>query len=974
MPKKTRTRSQSRARAPKDMLGNFDDPDYLKLKIEMTKADNDQKNSKMKQIFDKACEHWIVNKREADKWEQECNKLDENLNQLKMDNFGMSTKIEELESSITNILKENQQHSEENEETKTKLILAEKKIEELETVKTSMNRKLKEDAETKKYYDELLADTDKEISEYKERIKQNNKHIKELKEQVTELEGMIGEQVHLKDRVGKLEDENSGLKLTITSLNKTIEDLKSHDINEIRNMYNLTDDLDITVDNTPLVQLRKSLVFQNSCSEKTLSDELYENTQVENAIDLDITTSQDFIVRSPKTKTTNKTLTQPVKITTPIQQPSRPPTSPLPQAQPPSQVQPLPHAEPVTLHSSSTSSQFKCMLIGDSHARELKTHLENTGNKQCNYFVKCSPGASFTKLQADPKIILGENDFMILLGGTNDIFKTPVLDIEQHLIQTLRVNSTQMKTIVVSIPFRYSKPSVNKHIKLVNKKIRTVVDTFKNSVFFDINRRINKKHYANDKFHLNRSGKIKLSEGLNKIINKKSIFEDKNKGPTDTQNKKINTKASQENHSRQNRTENEDKNKNKKISYSMPKKTRTRSQSRARAPKDMLGNFDDPDYLKLKIEMTKADNDQKNSKMKQIFDKACEHWIVNKREADKWEQECNKLDENLNQLKMDNFGMSTKIEELESSITNILKENQQQSEENEETKTKLILAEKKIEELETVKTSMNRKLKEDAETKKYYDELLADTDKEISEYKERIKQNNKHIKELKEQVTELEGMIGEQVHLKDRVGKLEDENSGLKLTITSLNKTIEDLKSHDINEIRNMYNLTDDLDITVDNTPLVQLRKSLVFQNSCSEKTLSDELYENTQVENAIDLDITTSQDFIVRSPKTKTTNKTLTQPVKITTPIQQPSRPPTSPLPQAQPPSQVQPLPHAEPVTLHSSSTSSQFKCMLIGDSHARELKTHLENTGNKQCNYFVKCSPGASFTKLQADPKIIL
>lgn len=149
------------------MLGNFDDPDYLKLKIEMTKADNDQKNSKMKQIFDKACEHWIVNKREADKWEQECNKLDENLNQLKMDNFGMSTKIEELESSITNILKENQQHSEENEETKTKLILAEKKIEELETVKTSMNRKLKEDAETKKYYDELLADTDKEISEYK---------------------------------------------------------------------------------------------------------------------------------------------------------------------------------------------------------------------------------------------------------------------------------------------------------------------------------------------------------------------------------------------------------------------------------------------------------------------------------------------------------------------------------------------------------------------------------------------------------------------------------------------------------------------------------------------------------------------------------------------------------------------------------------------------------------------------------------
>ncbi|KAI5692522.1 hypothetical protein M8J75_002935 [Diaphorina citri] len=568
MPKKTRTRSQSRARAPKDMLGNFDDPDYLKLKIEMTKADNDQKNSKMKQIFDKACEHWIVNKREADKWEQECNKLDENLNQLKMDNFGMSTKIEELESSITNILKENQQHSEENEETKTKLILAEKKIEELETVKTSMNRKLKEDAETKKYYDELLADTDKEISEYKERIKKNNKHIKELKEQVTELEGVIGEQVHLKDRVGKLEDENSGLKLTITSLNKTIEDLKSHDINEIRNMYNLTDDLDITVDNTPLVQLRKSLVFQNSCSEKTLSDELYENTQVENAIDLDITTSQDFIVRSPKTKTTNKTLTQPVKITTPIQQPSRPPTSPLPQAQPPSQVQPLPHAEPVTLHSSSTSSQFKCMLIGDSHARELKTHLENTGNKQCNYFVKCSPGASFTKLQADPKIILGENDFMILLGGTNDIFKTPVLDIEQHLIQTLRVNSTQMKTIVVSIPFRYSKPSVNKHIKLVNKKIRTVVDAFKNSVFFDINRRINKKHYANDKFHLNRSGKIKLSEGLNKIINKKSIFEDKNKGPTDTQNKKINTKASQENHSRQNRTENEDKNKNKKALYS----------------------------------------------------------------------------------------------------------------------------------------------------------------------------------------------------------------------------------------------------------------------------------------------------------------------------------------------------------------------------------------------------------------------
>lgn len=169
------------------------------------------------------------------------------------------------------------------------------------------------------------------------------------------------------------------------------------------------------------------------------------------------------------------------------------------------------------------------LILGDEHVRDMNKYFKkmDTG-KNDNYLVHCYPGKYITDLKLDQNIKIDQCECLILMGGSNDVFSNKFSNIHKHLIDFIRESCTRTKIILISIPYRYDKPSANTHIHRLNKKIKDLVNIFKNTVFLEINKRLKRSSYGYDKISINPQGKQKICEAIQKIISNPKIFENKN--------------------------------------------------------------------------------------------------------------------------------------------------------------------------------------------------------------------------------------------------------------------------------------------------------------------------------------------------------------------------------------------------------------------------------------------------------------
>jgi Uncharacterized protein containing TOPRIM domain, potential nuclease len=184
------------------------------------------------------------------------------------------------------------------------------------------------------------------------------------------------------------------------------------------------------------------------------------------------------------------------------------------------------HTQPGPSNRQEQGTKNPCVILGDSHIRDFQKYMEDTGDKPHEYNIQCHPGKRLIDLHNTCEV--DEDGYLIIMGGTNDVFKTSYTKIERHLINILKEYGTKTKIIIISIPYRYNTPSANIHIQRVNRKMRSVVNVFKNSIFLDINKRLKRSHYGNDKLHLNAEGKRKMCLAIHKIFNNPNIFNNKN--------------------------------------------------------------------------------------------------------------------------------------------------------------------------------------------------------------------------------------------------------------------------------------------------------------------------------------------------------------------------------------------------------------------------------------------------------------
>uniref|UniRef100_A0A8D8MGN1 Uncharacterized protein n=1 Tax=Cacopsylla melanoneura TaxID=428564 RepID=A0A8D8MGN1_9HEMI len=159
------------------------------------------------------------------------------------------------------------------------------------------------------------------------------------------------------------------------------------------------------------------------------------------------------------------------------------------------------------------SEKINIYITGDHHAQSLKTAI----TKQVPTYWKLEEDFksenNFAKIAAQSSV---DCTNAIIVVGSNDIQKTPMKEIKQS-INTIFEKFKNSTIHFVQIPYRYDDTNLNYHIEQVNNIIFNYIMRFKNVIVYKPSELTKNWDYA-DKVNLNRNGKTKICQAINRTI------------------------------------------------------------------------------------------------------------------------------------------------------------------------------------------------------------------------------------------------------------------------------------------------------------------------------------------------------------------------------------------------------------------------------------------------------------------------
>lgn len=157
------------------------------------------------------------------------------------------------------------------------------------------------------------------------------------------------------------------------------------------------------------------------------------------------------------------------------------------------------------------------ILLADSHGRGLAEILRFQHNASVTSVVK--PGACLQEVLKSHTNNVSQNQCMILLGGSNDVYKNELKAANRVLRETL-TRLSDKKAIVVGIPHRHDlieSSCVNREIHKANRTFSKICKSSSNAYFLSIDD-LERKNFTTHGMHLNKSGKSLLSQRINILV------------------------------------------------------------------------------------------------------------------------------------------------------------------------------------------------------------------------------------------------------------------------------------------------------------------------------------------------------------------------------------------------------------------------------------------------------------------------
>lgn len=174
-----------------------------------------------------------------------------------------------------------------------------------------------------------------------------------------------------------------------------------------------------------------------------------------------------------------------------------------------------------TKNSYSQEKFKKVKIITDSHGRKIRECFGQNSKRNYNVQSIIKPNAKSADILKDVDGItndLDKNDFVFVMTGTNDIDQNTNIDELINVIEDSLKNCTKTNIIISKIPYRYDAPKLNHTIRLMNFKIKCLVDKYEHITLLSLHF-LKRYHYTYHGLHLNSFGKKALTTELIDTMN-----------------------------------------------------------------------------------------------------------------------------------------------------------------------------------------------------------------------------------------------------------------------------------------------------------------------------------------------------------------------------------------------------------------------------------------------------------------------
>lgn len=167
----------------------------------------------------------------------------------------------------------------------------------------------------------------------------------------------------------------------------------------------------------------------------------------------------------------------------------------------------------------------RVFVLGDSQVRGLGSLLANksVGSDDLKITTSCRPNANLNQITEDIEGLtkgFTKDDVVFIMGGSNDIDSRKPSDVNK-IIERLVAVSDKTNVIISQVPFRYDKVDHNLTRKNAMEINRKLTDFSKNSNSFHVIglHGLRRHHFTTHGLHLNYYGKNFISEEILSRIN-----------------------------------------------------------------------------------------------------------------------------------------------------------------------------------------------------------------------------------------------------------------------------------------------------------------------------------------------------------------------------------------------------------------------------------------------------------------------